>query len=106
MFLFLAILTIESESFGKVRIKHYKSHYYICMNAKGDIIGLVSNLMLQFITLAYSGFGMGEGEEVRLEMLFLDVASTDSDYNFVQIPASAEGRWDSQVWQHFITVYG
>ena len=90
MFSFLAILTIESESFGKVRIKHYKSHYYICMNAKGDIIGLVSNLMLQFITVTHSMLVWGKGKRSGLGRLFLDVASTDSNYNSVQIPASAE----------------
>ena len=39
---FLASLVIETDTFGKVRIRNSKSNYYICMNARGEIIGLVS----------------------------------------------------------------
>lgn len=35
-----ALLITETDTFGKIRIRHYKSNYYICMNVKGDIIGL------------------------------------------------------------------
>ncbi|XP_028391398.1 fibroblast growth factor 8b-like isoform X2 [Dendronephthya gigantea] len=35
-----AKLIVESDTFGKVRIRHYKSNYYICLNVKGETAGL------------------------------------------------------------------
>ncbi|XP_046850197.1 fibroblast growth factor 8b-like isoform X2 [Xenia sp. Carnegie-2017] len=34
------ILKIETDTFGRVRIRHYLSNYYICMNKRGDIYGM------------------------------------------------------------------
>ena len=48
-FVLLATLIIETADTlrnGKVRIRHYKSNYYICMNIKGEIIGLVSRKLV------------------------------------------------------------
>ena len=38
----LAHLVLESEGFGRFRIRGSKSRDYICLNRKGNVVGLVS----------------------------------------------------------------
>lgn len=43
LFLFSALLVVETETFGShIRIKGKESEHYICMNEKGKIVGRVS----------------------------------------------------------------
>lgn len=43
LFLFAALLVVETETFGShIRIKGKESEHYICMNERGKIVGRVS----------------------------------------------------------------